>query len=195
MSCIRCKKEDEVGFCIKCYMEVYGLDKTHVVAKKMDDLICSEKHLKLVERDSIYTDEIRQSIIKDGLKNALIIDNKNRILIGHHRYFICKELGWERIGCYIINDPRAYNKFIEGGVNNIFIIRIDGEVKASYTEIEDFLPLLRGWILKTPFWKTSHLVLEAFTGIGASNDEENWKERNQTRTKKFGGGRNLNTQK
>ena len=85
MTCIRCKKEGEVGFCQKCYSEVYGLKESDIIIKSMDDLICNEKHLKLIERDSIYTDEIKQSIIKDGLKNALIIDCNNKILIGHHR--------------------------------------------------------------------------------------------------------------
>lgn len=192
MKCIRCNKEREIpGFCFKCYGEIYGLDGIEIVNKRMDELICNQKHLTLVERDYGYTDEIRQSIIKDGLKNPIIIDNKNKILIGHHRYFIGKELGWETIPCCIVMDDAGYNKFIEGGLNNIFIIKIDGKIIASITDMNGLKSVLDGWILMTPFWKTSHLVLEAFTGIGASNDKENWKKRNRERCDRLGGKRNL----
>lgn len=192
MKCIRCGKERGIpGFCGQCYDEIYGLSNIPVVIKQMDELIPNKKHLTLIERDYGYTDEIRQSIIKDGLKNALIIDNENRILIGHHRYYICKELGWERIGCYVIEDSGLYNKFIEGGLNNLFILKIDGKIVASVTNMNDFIPLIQGWILETPYWKTSHLVLEAFTGLGASNDEENWRARNRERCDRLGGKRNL----
>jgi len=145
----------------------------------------------LVERDYQYTDKIRQSIVKDGLKNPIIIDNKNKILIGHHRYYIGLELGWEKIPCYRVMDDVGYNKFIEGGINNIFIVKIDGKIVASVTKMDDLKPILDSWILATPFWKTSHLIMEAFTGIGASNDPINWKQRNQERTARLGGKRNL----
>lgn len=193
MKCIRCQKEREIpGFCQECYLEVYGLKDLEPIYFPMDKLVCNERHLKLVERDDIYTDEIRQSIIKDGLKNPIIINGKdNRILIGHHRYFIGKELGWETIPVYYVKDDAGYNKFIEGGLNNIFIVKIDGELKASVTRVDDLLPIMNAWILKTPFWKTSFMNVECFTGIGGSNDPVNWKQRRLDRAAKIGGRRNL----
>jgi len=190
--CIRCNKEREIpGFCEMCYLDLYGLNEDEVFMMRMDGLIPNQKHLTLVERDDIYTDMIRQSIIKDGLKNPIIINEKGIILIGHHRYYIGMELGWEHIPCCIVKSDAGYNKFIEGGINNIFIVKVDGKIVASITHMDDLKPILDSWILVTPFWKTSHLVLEAFTGIGGSNDSINWKQRNQDRCGKIGGKRNL----
>lgn len=196
MKCIRCHRERSIpGFCEECYLILYGLRDIEPIIMKMDDLVCNAQHLTLVERDCGYTDIIRQSIIREGLKNPIIVDNKNRILIGHHRYFIGRELGWETIPCYVVSDEAGYNKFIEGGLNNLFVIKIGGKIIASVTRIEDVVPMLHEWVRTTPFWKTSHLVLEAFTGIGASNDAENWEKRNIERIAKCNGRRNLAEEK
>lgn len=194
--CIRCRKEKEIpGFCADCYVDLYGLDELDPIMIKMDELIVNQKHLQLVERNDEYTDEIRQSIIKDGLKNPIIVDNKNRILIGHHRYFIGKELGWEEIPAYKVMDDAGYNKFIEGGLNNIFIIKIDGKIAGSVTRVQDLLPIMNGWILRTPYWKTSRMVVECFTGIGSTNDSKNWKAKELIRTTRLGGKRRLNSKR
>jgi hypothetical protein len=192
MKCIRCKKEREIpGFCQICYKELYGLSELEPIVVKMEDLVPNERHLELVERNYKYTDTIRKSIEKDGLKNPIIIDNKNRILIGHHRYFLGLEFGWEEIPAYIVKDDAGYNKFIEGGLNNLFIIKVDGKITGSVTRVQDLLPIMNSWILATPFWKTSQMVVECFTGIGATNDPENWKKLERTRADRFGGKRNL----
>ncbi|GAG00979.1 unnamed protein product, partial [marine sediment metagenome] len=158
-TCIRCGKEKEIpGFCADCYTDLYGLDHLEPIMIKMDELVINKKHLKLIERNDEYTDEIRQSIIKDGLKNPIIINKKNMILIGHHRYFIGKELGWEEIPAYKVMSDIGYDKFIEGGLNNLFIIKIDGKIEGSVTEVHNLLPIMNGWILKTPYWKTSRMI-------------------------------------
>ena len=188
--CVRCRKRKTIpGFCRKCYMEVYGLKKQDIVEKSMDELICRKWHLTIVERDIDYTNEIKNSIIKDGLINPIIISDNNVILVGHHRYFIGKELGWKSIPCIEVKGD--INKFIEGGANNLFIVKIDGKLVASLFEIREILPFLDGWISGTPFWRTSHLSLEAFTGLGAQNDPEHWDEREQRRITRLNGKRNL----
>ena len=188
--CIRCKKESElVGFCIKCYKEVYGIKNMRSVKKNVSELKCKAAHLSIIERDADYVKEVKDSIQKIGLKNPIIINPDNIILVGHHRYFIAKELGWETIPCYIIDAD--IDKFIEGGTNNLFIVKIDGKIVASLFQIEELPKLLHGWISKTPMWQTSHLSVEAFTGLGAQNDPEHWEDREQRRIARLGGKRNL----
>lgn len=171
--CIRCRQERDIpGFCQDCYLELYGLKNEEPGEINMEDLICNPMSLELVERDKEYTREICESIKKDGLKNPIIINEKGNILIGHHRYYIYKELGFTHIPCYLVKDNGSYNKFIEGESNNLFVLKIDGKLMASVTNVEQFLPFIRRWISATPQWKTSYMNIECFTGIGASNYHE-----------------------
>lgn len=188
--CIRCKKESElVGFCVKCYREVYGIKNMRRANKKISELKCKKAHLSIIERDADYTKEIKDSIQKIGLKNPIIINSDNIIMVGHHRYFIAKELGWETIPCYIIDTD--INKFIEGGSNNLFVVKLDGKLIASLFQIREIIPILDQWISGTPYWRTSHLSIEAFTGIGSTNDKEKWADREERRVTRLKGKRNL----
>lgn len=188
--CIRCNKEcDIVGFCQDCYIELYGLKDKEPIDIPIEKLKCREDYLRLVERNDEYSNEIKESIIKDGLKNPLITNKDLTILIGHHRFFICRDLDYKTLPVYIVDVP--IDKFVEGGANNLFIIKIDGNIVASIKQMKQLLPILESWILHTPFWRTSHLVLEAFTCIGASNDHKHWKEKERERCNKMGGEKRL----
>ena len=80
-TCLRCKKESEIcGFCEKCYNLVYGLRDKGVVEVELDDVKCNEKFIVCVKNDPEYTEKIKQSIIKDGMRNPIILDDQNRIL-------------------------------------------------------------------------------------------------------------------
>lgn len=167
-NCPRCRRDSEiVGFCEKCYFEVYGLHGMPIEIVKIEELKVKDKYLTAAEREVEYSREICESIKKDGLKNPIIIDKDNLILIGYHRYFIIKDLGWEEIPAIRVPISDIYGKFAEGKCNNLIIIRIDGKVVASFFDPEDAVRLFREFIRITPIWKQTSLVIECFFNIGA----------------------------
>jgi len=166
--CPRCRRDSEiVGFCEKCYAEVYGLHGMTVEMVRIDELKYKGDYLTAAEREVEYSREIYESIKKDGLKNPIIIDKDNLILIGYHRYFIVKNLGWEEIPVIRVPLSDLYSKFIEGTCSNLIIVREDGKVVASFYDIEDAVRLMREFMRVTPIWKQSSLVVEMFFNIGA----------------------------
>ena len=163
--CLRCKKESEIcGFCRVCYNEVYGLDRYAPVAVKIEDVKCNEKFMRVAENDRKYTEEIKQSIIHDGMKNPIILDKENRILIGHHRYYIAKELGWDTIQAIYNPIKFGHNYFYEGKGCALFIGKIDGNLEASTTDPEIIIRLLMDFDVQA---SEGTLVAEFFLNIGS----------------------------
>jgi len=166
--CPRCRKDSEIpGFCGKCYFEVYGLNLDKKEMVKLEDLYADGDYLTAAEREEDYSAEISESIKKDGVKNPIIIDEDNSILVGFHRYFICKKLGIEEIPAIRIIRSDIYGKFAEGKCNNLIIARINGEVVASFYDPEDAVRLFREFVRVTPWTEQSSLVIECFFNIGA----------------------------
>ena len=163
--CVRCKRETEIcGFCSKCYPQVYGLEDKEPIKIKVDDLIYNEGFLRIVENDIEYTAQVRDSIMKNGMKNPIIIDEKNRILIGHHRYFIAKELDWEYIDAIINPIHFGYGYFYEGKGFDLFVIRLDGTLMGSIIEQEDIYPIMKDFeVLEMG----QTLVVECFLNVGS----------------------------
>ena len=164
-TCLRCRGESEIcGFCKKCYNSVYGLENKEPTLMKLDDVVCNDKFIRVVENDEEYTKTIKESILRDGMKNPIIIDNDNRILIGHHRYYIAKELGWDEI--MVLRNPIHFNHlyFYEGKGYSLFICRIDGNLEASTTNIEDVISIIRDFDAGS-MGKT--LIAEFFLNIGS----------------------------
>lgn len=163
--CVRCKRESEVcGFCSKCYPQVYGLEDKEPIKVKVNDLIYNDAFLIMVENDLEYTEEVKQSIIDNGMKNPIIIDEENKILIGHHRYFIAKELGWEYINA-IINPIRfGYAYFYEGKGYDLYIFRVDHNLVGSITGQEDIYTIMKDFdVLEMG----QTLVIECFLNVGS----------------------------
>lgn len=164
-TCLRCQGESEIcGFCQKCYNSVYGLENKESTLMKLDDIICNDKFMRVVENDEEYTKTIKESILRDGMKNPIIIDDENNILIGHHRYYIAKELGWDKI--MVLRNPIYFNHlyFFEGKGYSLFICRIDGNLEASTTNIEDIISIIKDFDMGS-VGKT--LTAEFFLNIGS----------------------------
>lgn len=167
-NCPRCRKDSEIpGFCLECHDEVYGTRGIGIEMVPLSDLKLREEFLSAKERDEEYNREIYDSIKNNGLKNPIIIDKDNMILIGYHRYFIVKELGWEKIPAIRVPVSDIYGKFAEGKCNNLIVARIDGRLVASFYDPEDAVRLFREFIRMTPIWKQTSLVIECFFNIGA----------------------------
>lgn len=141
--CLRCRRPSEImGFCNNCYLEIYGLKNKEIVEVSFEIIKCSEKFFKVIDEDKIYTESIKQSIIKDGLKNPLIIDSDNILLIGHHRYYIIKDLGWKTVPVIYNNIKFNHGLFYEGKGYSIFVLKIDGELNGSSTNLDDFFYMI-----------------------------------------------------
>ena len=163
--CIRCKRETEVcGFCSKCYPEVYGLESKRSEWMLMEDIKCNDVFINVVKNDPEYTEQIKQSILEDGMKNPIIIDEQNRILIGHHRYYIAKELGWERIEVICNPVKFGHDFFEEGKGYNLFVTRIDNHLVGSTVDEEHIYTTMRDFDA-TSMGKT--LEIECFVNVGS----------------------------
>jgi hypothetical protein len=163
--CLRCRRPSEiVGFCGNCYNSIYGLENAEEWDIPIEDVKCHPRFIKVVEGDPKYTEEIKQSMIKDGMRNPIIVDADNRILIGHHRYYIAKDLGWKTIRCKQNNIKFNYGYFYEGKGSDVFVARIDGELYMSTTEINDIMPLITDFQMKE-MGETLHL--ECFLNVGS----------------------------
>lgn len=142
--CLRCREESEVcGFCQKCYNSVYGLDNKEPTMVKMNDVVCNKKFMRVVENNPEYTNQIKESIISEGMKNPIILDDTNRILIGHHRFYIGKELGWDEIAVLYNPIKFGHGYFYEGKGYNLFVCRIDGNLEGSTTDAEQIITLIK----------------------------------------------------
>jgi len=142
--CIRCWKETEVcGFCTECYNIIYGMEDKESIMVKLDDLIINENFIHITETDRAYTEAVKASIVKYGMKNPVVIDPDYKLLIGHHRYLIAKELGWEEIECKI--NPIKFNMlfFREGLGFDISISRIDGNLATNSVNFEDTINVMK----------------------------------------------------
>jgi hypothetical protein len=168
--CIRCQQDsDIVGFCEKCYPQIYGVEGQEIVYIKMDELKLLKGYLELEKRNDEYSTKLVESIKNEGLRNPIIVNDDYYIVIGYHRYFLYKSLGFSEIPAYIVEKDRPYNKFTEGEGNNLFILKIDGKLKASVTHMDDIVPIMLGWILKTPSNRTSFMNVECYTNIGVGS--------------------------
>lgn len=163
--CLRCRLPSEiVGFCQNCYNDVYGLNKQPIKRMKLSDVHCNEKFITIVESNPEYTEKIRQSIMKDGMKNPIIVDSDNRILIGHHRFYIAKELGWEYINVQKNEINFNHGLFYEGKGWGLFVARLDGKLFLSTTVLEDVIPLIRDFNM---YNIGNILNIEAYINIGS----------------------------
>ncbi len=163
--CIRCRRETEVcGFCSSCYPQVYGLKEKEPMWIRIEDIQYNPKFMDIINNDREYTEKIKESVLAEGMKNPIILDNNNYILIGHHRFFIAKELGWDGVPA-VYNPIRfGHNYFYEGKGYDLYVTRIDNNLEASstdgeyiYTTMNDFDVLELG--------KT--LIIECFLNIGS----------------------------
>ena len=163
--CLRCRLPSEiVGFCQNCYNDVYGLNDKPIERMKLSDVHCNEKFITIVESNSEYTEKIRQSILKEGMKNPIIVDSDNRILIGHHRYYLAKEFGWEYINIKRNDINFNHGLFYEGKGWGLFVARLDGKLFLSTTVLEDVIALIRDFNMHN-IGKT--LNVEAYINIGS----------------------------
>ena len=163
--CLRCRQPSEiVGFCSTCYEDIYGLNVKKEIELPLEDIKAHPRFLEIVEADPVYTDKIKKSIQENGMKNAIVIDGDNRVLVGHHRYFIAKALGWETIRCRYNDINFNHGYFYEGKGSNVFVVRMDGALYMSTSEINDIMPVLldfqRQNINKT-------MVLECYLNAGS----------------------------
>ena len=163
--CLRCRRPSEiVGFCGLCYDGIYGLNDIEEVLVPLEDIKCNDRFIKVVTADPIYTKKILESIKKEGLRNPIVLDTNNRILIGHHRYYIAKELGWETIRCKYNTIKFNHGLFYEGKGSNVFVIKIDGKLYMSTTEVNDVIPFVNEFNLKN-LGRT--MELECFLNVGS----------------------------
>ena len=163
--CIRCWHETEVcGFCTKCYNIIYGMDGKESIMVKLDDLIINENFMHITKTDRAYTEAVKASIVKHGMKNPVVIDPDNKLLIGHHRYLIAKELGWEEIECKI--NPIKFNMlfFREGLGFNISISRIDGDLATNSVNFEDTVNVLKDFDVNE---NGKTMIAEFYLNIGS----------------------------
>jgi len=163
--CVRCRQETEIcGFCSKCYPKVYGLENKDKVMVRMSDIQCNDKFMNIVQNDPEYTEHIKQSIIRDGMKNPIIIDDQYRILIGHHRYYIALELGWDEIEVIFNPIKFCHNYFYEGKGYDLYVMRVDGNLIGSTTDQEPIYVMMKDFNA-LEIGKT--LVVECFLNIGS----------------------------
>lgn len=163
--CLRCRLPSEiVGFCQNCYNDAYGLEDKPIEKMKLSDVHCNERFITIVESNPEYTEKIRNSIIKDGIKNPIIVDSDNRILIGHHRFYISKELGWEYINVKRNDINFNHGLFYEGKGWGLFVARLDGKLFLSTTVLEDVIPLIRDFNM---YNIGKILNVEAYINIGS----------------------------
>jgi hypothetical protein len=163
--CLRCFNPSEiVGFCADCYNSVYGLDSVEEIEIPLEEIEAHPKFVEIVSADEIYTNQIKESIEKDGMKNPIVVDEDKRILIGHHRYYIAKELGWETIRCKINKIKFNHGLFYEGKGSSLFVIRIDGELCMSTTNFNDVQPAISDFHMNNT-GKT--FTMECFLNIGS----------------------------
>jgi len=162
--CLRCRQPSEiVGFCSMCYDDIYGLNVKEEIELPLKDIKAHPRFLEIIEADPIYTDKIKQSIQKNGMKNAIVIDGDNRILVGHHRYFIAKELGWETMRCRYNDINFNHGYFYEGKGSNVFVVRRNNELYMSTSEIHDIMPILPDFFYQS---KIKTMVLECYLNAG-----------------------------
>ncbi len=163
--CLRCGRPSEiVGFCGTCYSEVYAMENIDETEIPLEDVKCSEKFYKVVEADPEYTQKIKESILKDGMKNPIILDSDKRILIGHHRYYIAKELGWDTIRCKINDIDFNHGLFYEGKGSDIFIAKMDGKLCMSTTDVDSITPLILDFYMKN---LGDTLIMECYINAGS----------------------------
>lgn len=163
--CIRCKQETEVcGFCSKCYPEVYGLKNMIPKKVKLSDVKCNEKFIGVVKNNPEYTEKIKQSILAEGMKNPIILDQDHNILIGHHRYYIALELGWEYIDAIYNPIKFGHDYFYEGKGYDLFVIKIDNRLEGSSTDQEMIYSLMKDFDAKETGLT---LTVECFLNIGS----------------------------
>jgi len=163
--CLRCRRPSEiVGFCGVCYDQIYGIDESEEIEVPMEDINCHPRFIEVVEADPDYTSKIKKSMEKEGMRNPLVLDRDNVILIGHHRYFIAKQLGWKTIRCKYNNIKFNHGYFYEGKGYNVFVVRIDGELFMNTTCIDDVTPIILDFFHNN-MGKT--FELEAFLNAGS----------------------------
>ena len=163
--CLRCRRPSEiVGFCGLCYDSIYGLEGVEEVLVPMKDIKCNDRFIKVVTADPVYTKKILESIRKEGIRNPIILDNDNRVLIGHHRYYIAKELGWDTIRCKYNDINFNHGLFYEGKGSNVFVIKIDGKMHMSTTKVDDVTIFVRKFIVDD-IGQT--MELECFLNVGS----------------------------
>jgi hypothetical protein len=163
--CLRCRKPSEiVGFCSRCYLDAYGLRNKPITKMKLDDVHISEKFITIIKSDPEYTQQIKDSILKEGMKNPLVVDKDNRVLIGHHRFYIAQDLGWEEVNVIKNNIDFNHGLFYEGKGYGLYVARIDGNLFLNTTNIDDLVALLREFDFKNI---GTTLNIECYINAGA----------------------------
>ena len=69
----------------------------------IDKIIPNKKSYAWAKNQTDYLEWIKMSIEKEGLKNPLIIDKNYKLLTGHHRYYVLKNiLKWKKVKVVIL---------------------------------------------------------------------------------------------
>lgn len=114
-----------------------------IINKKVKDLIPYINN----PRSHNDIDKIASSIKNFGIKQPIVIDSKNEIVVGHGRLLACKKLKIKEIPCVVANDLtdeqiKAYriadNKVSEFSEWDEDVLKVELENISSFTGFDEF---------------------------------------------------------
>ena len=73
-----------------------------IVNKKVNDLIPYENNPRVIDDNAI--EKVANSIKEFGIKQPIVIDKDNTIVVGHTRLRACKKLGIKQVPCVVADD-------------------------------------------------------------------------------------------
>lgn len=140
--CPRCSRGDEIGFCPKCYYEVYVIKDEDIYEEWTHTILANTNHLDKAYNDG-YGLRIADAIVGGGRLMPLILDEGKNLLIGYHRLAYAIKHDIEKVPVVMKKIPDiSSGMFTEGYSNWLIIGKFNGELAFSvcrFIDVENFI--------------------------------------------------------